>query len=302
MYEAFHGLSRKPFTILPDPTCVFPARGHRAAMAMLEHAVCERSGFTIVTGGIGTGKTTLVRRLILQQPRGFAVGLVANPHESFGPLVGRALLAFGIEAPDGQPLRMIDQFHLFVEELARAGRRALLIVDEAHVLNEARLEELRMLSNAVAEERMPHVVLVGQPGLRDTLASPRLEPLAQRVVGDCVLEPLARDETHRYIAHRLQHAGGNGEILDAGARDAVHDYAVGIPRLINTLCEDAMILGSLAGRKTIDGAMIHSLARDRRKSGILPLDFSGAHPEPDFAPHSTSDGERISVAPRAVAI
>lgn len=278
MYESFYGLHGKPFSIVPDPNCIFPGRSHRAALALLTHSVCERSGFTLITGPVGSGKTTLVRKLAQGQPRGLAVGFVANPHESFGPLVGRALLALGVEAPDGQPLRMIDQFQLLIEELARAGRRALLIVDEAQVLDAARLDELRMLSNAVAEDRMPHVVLVGQPGLRDTLQCAALRQLAQRLVADCELQPLEREETRQYIAYRLQHVGGsNASIFDDAACDVVHVYADGIPRLVNILCEDALIFGAIAGRRQIDAETIHVMAADRRRGGMLPLDFDAGH-------------------------
>lgn len=278
MYELFYGLRGKPFSIVPDPGCIFPGRSHRAALALLTHSVCERSGFTLITGPVGSGKTTLVRKLALGQPRGLVVGFVANPHQSFGPLVGRALLAFGVEALDGQPLRMIDQFHLLIEDLARAGRRALLIVDEAQVLDAVRLDELRMLSNAVAEDRMPHVVLVGQPGLRDTLQCAELRQLAQRLVADCELQPLEREETQSYIAYRLQHAGGSvTPIFDAAACAAVHSYTEGIPRLINILCEDALIYGAIAGHPRIDAETIHAMAADRRRGGMLPLSFEAGH-------------------------
>jgi type II secretory pathway predicted ATPase ExeA len=220
--------------------------------------------------------------------RGVAVGYIANPHVSFGPLLGRALLAFGVEAPDGQPLRMIDQFQLLIEELAKSGRRALLIVDEAQVLDIERLEELRMLSNMVAEDCMLHVVLVGLPSLRDSLKLPELRNLAQRLAGDCELQPLDREETHRYIAYRLAHAGaGDKTIFGEAACDAVHGFSGGIPRLINILCEDALTLGAISGRTPIDVDLVRELALDRQRGGVLPLQFR--------------DGDRIS-APYPLAV
>jgi type II secretory pathway predicted ATPase ExeA len=274
VYESYFGLRAKPFSILPDPACIFPGRSHRATLAVIEHAVAERTGFSLITGDIGTGKTTLVRSLTVRQMRGVAVGYIANPHASFGPLLGRALIAFGVEAPDGQPLRMIDQFQLLIEELAKSGRRALLIVDEAQVLGSERLEELRMLSNIVAEDCMLHVVLVGLPGLRDTLKLPELRNLAQRLAGDCELHPLDREETHRYIAYRLAHAGAKDTtIFDEAACDAVHVFTGGIPRLINILCEDALTMGAISQRKPIDVDLVRELALERQRGGILPLHF-----------------------------
>lgn len=295
VYESCYGLRGKPFSIVPDPECLFLGRSHRSALAVLTHSACERSGFTLITGPVGTGKTTLVRRLAAGQPRGLAVGFVPNPHHSFGPLVGRALLAFGVEAPDGQPLRMIDQFQLLMEDLARAGRRALLIVDEAQVLDATRLDELRMLSNAVVEDRMPHMILAGQPGLRDTLRCTELGQLAQRLVADCELQPLEGEETRQYIAYRLQHAGGSqAPIFTDEACAAVHLYAGGIPRLINILCEDALIFGAIGGLPQIEAVTIHALAADRRRGGVLPLSHDGGR-------LAMSPGEAIAAARAAAA-
>jgi type II secretory pathway predicted ATPase ExeA len=279
--DSFYGLRIKPFSIVPDPECIFPARGHCAAMAVLEHAVRERAGFSLITGEVGTGKTTLVRRLVSHPPKGFLVGFVGSPHRSFGPLLGRALLAFGIQAPDGQPLQMIDQFQLFAEEMSRSGRRAILVVDEAQAMESERLEELRMLSTVGTDDWVPHIVLVGLPGVRETLRRADMLQLAQRLVGDCELRPLDQDETRRYIAYRLCHAGAGEEpIFGQDACDAVYRCTGGIPRLVNILCEDALIFGELARRRPIDAATILAMAEERARSGILPLTAAGSTADP----------------------
>lgn len=275
MGDAFYGLRAKPFSIAPDPDCIYPARSHCAAMAVLEHAIRERAGFSLITGEVGTGKTTLVRRLVSQPPKGFVVGFVGSPHRSHGPLLGRALLAFGVQADDGQPLQMVDQYQLFGEEMSRSGRRAILVVDEAQVMDADRLDELRMLSTVAADGWMPHIILVGLPGVRDTLRRLEMLQLAQRMVGDCELRALEPDETRRYIDYRLRHAGaGEDPIFTDDACDAVHRCAGGIPRLVNILCEDALIFGGIAKRRPIDAETILAMAEERCRSGILPMSLS----------------------------
>lgn len=277
MTESFYGLSAKPFSIVPDPECIFPARSHSAAMAVLDHAVRERSGISLITGEVGTGKTTLVRRLVAQPPKGLAVGFIGSPHRSFGPLVGLALLAFGIEANDGQPLQMVDQFQLLTEELSRGGRRAILIVDEAQAMEPDRLDELRMLLTLGGPEAGLHLVLVGLPTVRETLRGAAMQQMAQRLAGDCDLRALAADETSRYIDYRLRRAGAGDEpVFDEAAIDVVHRCTRGVPRLINILCEDALIFGAIAQRRPIDASTVLAMAAERQRSGVLPLEVVGA--------------------------
>ncbi len=276
MYEAHFGLQRKPFSILPDPDCLFLGRSHRAAMVLLEHAAGERPGFVVITGGVGTGKTTLLRSMMLRQPRNVLTGFVANPHPRFGPLLGRVLQSFGIETTDVAPLQMIDQFELFIEQLSDAGRKASLVIDEAQVLGPDLLDELRMLSNIVVNGQMPQVILAGQPGLQETLRSADLQQLVQRVVADFELLPLDGEETRQYIDFRLRHAGaGEASIFDAAACAAVYEYTGGVPRLINILCEDALIFGGVTQCERIDAAVVRNMALDRIRGGVLPLAAGG---------------------------
>lgn len=286
MGDAFYGLRTKPFSIVPDPDCIYPARGHCAAMAVLEHAIRERAGFSLITGEVGTGKTTLVRRLVSQPPKGFVVGFIGSPHRSFGSLVGRALLAFGIEANDAQPLQMVDQFQLFTEELARAGRRAILVVDEAQSMDADRLDELRMLTTVAAPEAVPHVVLVGLPAVRETLRRVDMRQLAQRLSGDCQLRALEPAETSHYIEYRLRRAGADDvPIFDAEACMAVYACTGGVPRLINILCEDALIFGAITRRRPIDAATVLAMAAERLEGRVLPLvEAAARRTEPDAWP------------------
>jgi general secretion pathway protein A len=272
MYEAYYGLSGRPFSILPDPANYFPSRSHRAVLALLEHTAAKRPGFIVITGAVGTGKTTLLRRMIMKQPRDVAIGFIATPHPRFGSLLGRVLQSFGVEVTGVTPLELIEQLDLFLEELSSSGRKAILVVDEAQVLGLDLLEELRMISNVVVNDQMLQVVLTGQPSLREILQIPELNQLAQRVVMDCELQPLDNVETREYIEYRLNQVGvEDASIFDATAFAAVYEYTGGIPRLINILCEDALIFGSLTQRQQINAEIIRDLALERLHGGLLPL-------------------------------
>jgi general secretion pathway protein A len=277
VYRQHFGLLGQPFSIMPDPACVHLGSGHQAAAAMLQHAIGERHGFFVLTGEAGTGKTTLLRSVIAQLREDIAVAYVVNPLPQFGSLLGRILLALGIEASDADPLQMIDQFHLLIAELASAGHRVLIVIDEGQVLGRQQMEELRMLSNVGEGGAMPQIVLAGQPALRNLLRADDLTQLAQRVVGECDLRPFDRDETRTYIEFRLRHYGaGERTIFDPAACAAVFEFSRGVPRLINILCEDALIFGGITGRSFIDAELVAGLARDRQRGGILPIGRSNS--------------------------
>lgn len=271
MYEAHFGLRSKPFSILPDPGCLFLGHSHGAAMALLEHATDGRPGFVVLTGAIGTGKTTLVHAVMMRQPSSVCPAIVPNPHPHFGPLLGRTLQAFGIETQGASPLQMIDQFELFIEQLGEEGRTALLVVDEAHLLGADLLEELRMISNVMVNGCMPKVVLSGQPRLKATLQARELEDFAQRIVADCELVPLACEETRQYIEFRLARVGGERAIFTPAAAATVYDYTAGIPRLVNIVCDDALTVAAVSRCCEVDAGIVSEVARDRIDSGLLPL-------------------------------
>ncbi|MBC8008099.1 MAG: AAA family ATPase [Prolixibacteraceae bacterium] len=272
MYEAFYGLRARPFSILPDPGFLFFSRKHKVALDLLEYGLSQAAGFCVVTGPIGTGKTTLIRYLLGSAGRDTQVGLIANMHAVGGSLLPRVLYAFGLEVKAASDLERLQVFSRFLEELAGEGRRAVLIVDEAQSLSAEMLEELRMLSNVNMDTAVLQVVLVGQPALRDMLRRPELEQLAQRVVVDYELQPLDGRETEQYIAHRIRVAGAQApSIFGEDACAAVHHYSRGVPRVINVLCETALVYGFGDQKPGIDAQVIHDVAGDRQRSGIFPL-------------------------------
>jgi general secretion pathway protein A len=273
MYEIFYGFREKPFSIIPDPGFLYLSKQHRMALDLLEYGMMNQAGFNVVTGEIGTGKTTLIRHLLGQMDRGVTVGLISNTHQSFGELLQWILFAFKL---DYRGKGKVELFHTFVEFLISEyaqGRRTVLIVDEAQNMAPETLEELRMLSNVNADkDQVLQVILVGQAGLRDLLQRPDLEQFAQRIAVDYHLDPLDQDETARYIRHRLDVAGGTDpQLFDDAACVAVYEHTGGVPRLINLLCDTALVYGFAEQRKQIDGPLVHEVAADKARGGISPM-------------------------------
>jgi type II secretory pathway predicted ATPase ExeA len=270
MYEAFYGLRERPFSILPDPAFLYPSRCHRTAIAMMEYGLTQGAGFVVVTGGVGTGKTTLIRHLVGQLDDRCTVGLIANPHPAWGGMLGRVLAAFEIPCDSRDPLDLMAELERFLGRQRLGGRSCLLLLDEAQILDGGALEELRLISNVNADTGFLQVMLVGQPALRETLAAPALEQFAQRIVVDYHLDPLDREETHTYVAHRVAVAGGNG-LFDPAACDRLFEHSGGVPRIINVLCENALVYGFAAGRGSIDAETVAEVVKDRRRGAMFPL-------------------------------
>lgn len=272
MYESFYRFREKPFSLLPDPGFLYLGKEHSTALAMLRYGLMNQAGFTVVTGEIGSGKTTLVRQLLKEANRATTIGLIVNTGGSVDDTLHSVLAAFNIvHQPRGkvEAYRALTQF--FVGELQRR-RRAVLIVDEAQNMSVQVLEELRMLSNVNADKHhLVQLILVGQPQLRDLLQRRDMEQLAQRVVVDYHLRPLNREETGQYIRHRLTVAGGNPGIFEEAAYDVVFEYTGGTPRLINVLCDTALACGYGEQAARIGAGLMRTVAEDKVQSGILPL-------------------------------
>jgi general secretion pathway protein A len=271
MYEKFYGLREKPFSLLPDPTFLYPSEKHSMALVMLEYGLSNQTSFSVITGGIGTGKTTLIRQLLSQIGRDVSVGLISNTHRSFGELLQWVLLAFNLEYAGKDKVGMYQLLVDFlIGEYAR-NRRTVLIIDEAQNMAPETLEELRMLSNVNADkDQMLQIILVGQVGLRETLRRPDLEQFAQRIAVDYNLEPLNLDETRNYIRHRLEVAGGDPDLFDTAACEAIYRHSGGTPRLINLLCDTTLVFGYAEQAAQIHAPLVDDVVHEKLKGGLFP--------------------------------
>ena len=245
MYTSFFGLNEKPFSITPDPRYLFMSERHGEALAHLVYGVTESGGFMQLTGEVGTGKTTLVRTLLLNRmPDNADVAVVLNPQLSAIEFLQTIAEELGVEEPaDKNSIKaMIDALNHYLLMAHAEGRRTILIVDEAQNLARDVLEQVRLLTNLeTSKQKLLQIVLIGQPELRELLARNDLRQLAQRITGRYHLEPLTRDETAAYIEHRVRVAGAVNDLFDTGAKKEVFKLSGGVPRLINVICDRALL-------------------------------------------------------------
>jgi general secretion pathway protein A len=270
MYEAYYGLREKPFSIQPDPDFLFMSKRHRLAYAMLEYGMQNRVAFSVICGEVGCGKTTLVRKLLAAIDASVTVGLVYNTHTEIADLLEWVMLAFGQPYRGMTQVERYDHFQQFLLAEYGAGRRVVLIVDEAQNLNAGALESLRMLSNINADkDQLLQVVLVGQPELKRLLNQPELRQFTQRVGVDFFIPPLSAREVWLYVQHRLQVAGRSEELFTPEALRRIADVSGGVPRSINILCDTALVYGFSADARRIDASLIDEVLQDRRDYGVL---------------------------------
>jgi general secretion pathway protein A len=274
MYEAFYGLSSKPFQLSPDPSFYFGSKQHRKAKAYLDYGVLRSDGFIVITGEIGAGKTTLVRGLLDSLNRSHVViGNVVTTQLDAEDTLRLVGAAFGVrvkDLPKSEVLMALEAF--FVSEASR-GKRCLLIVDEAQNLTARAVEELRMLSNfQFGNQSLVQTFLVGQPEFRAILQRPEMEQFRQRIAASCHIGPLDEEDTQRYIEHRLKCAGAEGKpTFEPEAFAALHRASHGIPRRINTLCDRLLLLGFMAERLHLTVADVEEVVADlSRESAFAP--------------------------------
>lgn len=245
LYTEFFNLRERPFTLLPDPDFIFWSRQHVRAFSVLEYGIVSRAPITVITGDIGAGKTTLLQKLLSSIESEVTLGLVSNATGERGELLHWVLNALSIEvAVDTPYVSLFQTFQDFLVEEYAAGRRVILIFDEAQNIPVERLEELRMLTNVNSnKDELLQLVLVGQPELRQLIARPELKQFAQRVTANYHLKAMDRDTTIKYIAHRLKVAGGTGQEFTEEARSRIYDVTGGVPRLVNQLADFCMVYG-----------------------------------------------------------
>jgi putative secretion ATPase (PEP-CTERM system associated) len=268
MYESFYGLRGKPFQLNPDPSFFYASRGHKRALAYLEYGLHQNEGFIVITGEVGAGKTTLVKSLLqkLDSEKVVAAQLSSTNLDA-EDMLRMISAAFGIPSKPMDKAEILLGLEMFLVSLTAVGKRALLVVDEAQNLTQRAVEELRMLSNfQLGEHALLQSFLVGQPELRETMQSPEMRQLRQRVIASYHLGPMDPEETRGYIEHRLGLVGWkNNPKIDASAFQAIFETTDGIPRRINTFCDRLLLSGFLNGKLALTMQDVREVAEELKQ-------------------------------------
>jgi general secretion pathway protein A len=255
MYERFYGLRERPFSLTPDPSYLYPSRVHKEALSHLRYGIEGHAGFIVITGEIGCGKTTMLQTVVRSLDKKTSIARLMNTMLDARELLQAIMLDFGLEPrPEATKPYLVRELARFLVEQRNNGRLSLLVIDEAQNLSVSALEEVRMLSNLETEKsKLIHIILVGQPNLRDMLARPELEQLRQRVTVSYHLEPLSADDTHAYINHRLKHASVGAPLtFTRDVTDVIHSYSRGVARMINVISDAVLLYGYGADKHAID--------------------------------------------------
>jgi general secretion pathway protein A len=283
MYEQYYGFTERPFALLPDPAFLYLSKDHGMALTLLRYSLMNKQGFTVITGEVGAGKTTLINRLLSEMGDELTVGLINFTHNAFGELSEWVLMAYGLEYKNKSKVEIYDDFVKFLIEEYRQGRRVVLVIDEAQNMEPRVLEEVRMLSNVNAQkDYLLHLILVGQPELRTVLQRPELRQLTQRVSVYYHVGELSLVESLAYVRHRLQVVGGVPEVFTDEAIELIWKASKGVPRIINTLCDLALVYGYSAERPQITGETAHEVLADRSKMSLMPADAPVLDAQPEL--------------------
>jgi general secretion pathway protein A len=297
MYENFYGFKEKPFQIVPDPDCLYKSPKHQNALTYLEYGLAENVGFILLTGEIGSGKTTLIQYVLNKLVDNTEVAVIFNTNVSADQLLLMILNEFALPSENFDKPQALDALNQFLIQNYAENRKVLLIIDEAQNLSAAALEEVRMLSNLHSEDRaLLQIMLVGQPELINTLRKPNLMQFSQRIAVNFHLEGLDREETAEYIAFRLENAGGRKDIFTAEALDMIYQLAGGIPRSINLLCQAALVYGFADGAQSIDKPIIDQITADKIGVGLEITTRPGQKDNPTGSADTIPPGvlERLS--------
>ena len=278
MYEDFYQLKSKPFSLVPDPDYLFLSQKHKTALVYLEYGIIEQAGFMVITGEIGTGKTTLIKYLLSKLAEidpGTRVAYIFNTNLTPQEFLKAVLQELGIPSPSEYKTDILGALNQFLIQQYASRHKVALIIDEAQNLSLATLEEIRMLSNLQTDkDHLLQIILVGQPALRDHLRHPQLNQFSQRVTVNYHLAPLDQSETTDYIHHRLKVSSGDAArdgtpLFTEEAISTIYRYSNGIPRIINILCDAALVYGFAEEKREIDPPLIEQVMADKRQGGIF---------------------------------
>jgi len=269
MYEQHFGLTEKPFAILPDASYLYLSKGHKTALTMLRYSLASHQGFTVITGEVGSGKTTLINQLLGEMTEDVSVGLINFTGTEYEDLAEWIMMSFGLEYKGKSKAELYDDFVKFLIGQYAKNRRTLLIIDEAQNMETRGLESVRMLSNVNAQkDYLLHLILVGQPELRDLMQKPELRQLRQRVSVAYHLSKISTTEVADYIRHRVEVAGGDAGLFTAQAMALVAAASDGIPRVINTICDMALVYAFSEQKDVVDDGVISGVLEDRDAMGL----------------------------------
>lgn len=282
MYEKYYGFTTKPFDLLPDPQFLYLSEKHDVALAHLEYGITDNKGFIVLTGDVGAGKTTLANFFLRKVDIKVNTALIYNTNLDPTTFLEMIVKDFGLQAPDTRRSTLYDTLYQFLLSEHMGGKRSVLIIDEAQNMPNQTLEEVRMLSNFETEESyLLQIILIGQPQLRKRLNDPELSQLTQRVSVYYHLAPLDKPEVSQYIRHRLKVSGRSTHdpLFTEKAIERIYAYSGGIPRLISSICDTALLYGYTDEIKTIDLGIIERVIRNRGiQAGLCAEDSSGEIP------------------------
>jgi general secretion pathway protein A len=263
-YEDFYGLKENPFGVTPDPRFFFSSKSHRDALAYLRYTLGEHKGFAAVTGEVGVGKTMVVKTFIESLDGGVDLAVVLNPKLSFEQLLSTVVSQLGYSVKAKSKAELLMDLGQFLAEARRRNRNVILVIDEAQNAPVPSLEEIRMLSNLESEDRkLLQIALVGQPELEGLLRLTSLRQLRQRIPGICTIAPLSRGDVKEYVMTRMAKAGSDGSLrFTGGALEEIYIYSGGTPRLINFVCDRALLLGFVEEARLIDSRLVLTAVRD----------------------------------------
>ncbi len=273
MYKKFYGFSEKPFNTTPDSKFFFPSSKHSEALNSLVYAISERKGFVVITGEIGAGKTTVSRTLLSKIDLDTKVALITNTHLTCKELIAQILEEFEVSYQPGTKQKLLSQLNSYLIKQLANNINLVLMIDEAQNLTPKVLEEVRMLSNLETDkEKLIQIILIGQPQLKAKLENAKLEQFKQRISLFYHLHALNQIEAREYIYHRLKLAGYNeSEIFTSDALDLIHSHSRGIPRIINIVCDSALLSGYILDTKTITSEIIAEVIKERDFNYIKPI-------------------------------